>query len=126
LLAVGRLPAMDAGPVHLHYGEEVLHVRGGRMLVRIGKQRRECGPGDVITVPAGEWHGFQALEETVLEVIAEQRIGTVYPVRAADGRLELVEVYRQDMPWGRSPRDGTSWTDNTEMRRILDNLDPDV
>jgi hypothetical protein len=80
----------------------------------------------VVTVRAGEWHGFQALEETVLEVVAEQRIGTVYPVRAADGELELVEVYRQDMPWGRPPRDSASWTDDTEMRRILDNLALDV
>jgi hypothetical protein len=126
LLVVGRLPADDLGPVHLHYGEEVLHVLDGRLLVRIGRQRRECGPGDVIIVPAGEWHGFQALEETVLEVVAEQRIGTVYPVRATDGGLELVEVYRQDMPWGRPPRDSTPWTDDTEMRRILDNLALDV
>jgi quercetin dioxygenase-like cupin family protein len=85
LVVVGRLPAEDVGPIHLHYGEEVLHVLDGRLLVRTGEQRRECGPGDVVIVRAGEWHGFQALEETVLEVVAEQRIGTVYPVRAANG-----------------------------------------
>jgi quercetin dioxygenase-like cupin family protein len=124
LLAVGRLPAGDVGPVHLHYGEEVLHVLDGRLVVRVGTQRRECGPGDVVTVAAGEWHGFEALEETVLEVVAEQRIGTVYPVRAGNGGVELVEVHRPDMPWGRAPRDGTSWTDDSEMRRIFDNLHP--
>jgi mannose-6-phosphate isomerase-like protein (cupin superfamily) len=126
LLAVGRLSADDLGPVHLHYGEEVLHVLAGRLLVRIGRQRRECGAGDVIIVPAGEWHGFQAIEETVLEVAAEQRIGTVYPVRATDGGTDLVEVYRQDMPWGRPPADGTAWTNDTEMRQILENLALDV
>ena len=126
LLVVGRLPVQDVGPVHLHHGEEVLHVLDGRLLVRIGTQRRECGPGDVVTVRAGEWHGFQALEETVLEVVAEQRIGTVYPVRATGGGWELVEVHRQDMPWGRPPQDGTGWTDDTEMRRILANLALDV
>jgi len=120
------LPADDLGPVHLHYGEEILHVLDGRLLVRIGRQRRECVPGDVIIVPAGEWHGFQAIEETVLEVAAEQRIGTVYPVRATDGEMELVEVHRQDMPWGRPPGDGATWTDDTEMRRILDNLALDL
>jgi mannose-6-phosphate isomerase-like protein (cupin superfamily) len=126
LLAVGRLPAEDVGPVHLHYGEEVLHVIDGRLMIRIGEQRRECGPGDVISVPAGEWHGFRALEETVLEVVAEQRIGTVYPVRADEGGWELVEVHRHDMPWGRPPSDRTRWTDDAEMRRILDNLALDV
>jgi len=126
LLAVGRLPAETPGPVHLHHGEEILHVLDGRLLVRIGEVRRECGPGDVIIVPAGEWHGFRALEETVLEVVAEQRIGTVYPVRSADGATELVEVHRRDMPWGRPPRDQTSWTDDTEMSRILDKLALDV
>jgi uncharacterized RmlC-like cupin family protein len=126
LLVVGRLPADDVGPVHLHYGEEVLHVLGGRLLVRIGGESRECGPGDVVTVPAGGWHGFRALAETVLEVVAEQGIGTVYPVRSADGGLELVEVHRRDMPWGRPPRDGEAWTDDTEMRRVLDNVALDV
>ena len=124
VLAVGRLPAGDVGPVHLHYGEEVLHVLDGRLLVRVGAERRECGPGEVVTVAAGEWHGFQVLQETVLEVVAEQRIGTVYPVRAGDGGVDLVEVHRRDMPWGRAPRDGTSWTDDAEMRRILANLHP--
>jgi quercetin dioxygenase-like cupin family protein len=126
LLAVGRLPAADLGPVHLHHGEEILHVLDGRLLVRIGDQRRECVPGDVIVVPAGEWHGFLALEETVLEVVAEQRIGTVYPVQNAEGSTELVEVHRRDMPWGRPPGDDGSWTDDAEMRRILDNLALDV
>jgi uncharacterized RmlC-like cupin family protein len=126
LLAVGRLPAADVGPVHLHFGEEVLHVLEGRLLVRIGARRQECGPGDVVVVGAGEWHGFQVIEETVLEVVAEQRIGTVYPVRTAGPEWELVEVHRRDMPWGRPPEGGADWTDDAEMRRILDNLALDM
>jgi len=127
LLAVGRLPAEDRSPImHLHHGEEVLHVVSGRLLVRIGRQRRECGPGDVLAVPAGEWHGFQVLDETVLEVLAEQRIGTVYQVRTPDGGVELVETYRKDTPWGRPPPEGVDWTSDAEVRRIFDNLDPTV
>jgi mannose-6-phosphate isomerase-like protein (cupin superfamily) len=126
LLAVGRLPSAEVGPVHLHYGEEVLHVVKGRLLIRAGDHRRECGPGEVVAVPSGRWHGFQALAETVLEVVAEQGIGTVYPVRRADGRAELVEVYRTDMPWGRPPPDGRDWTSDREMRAILDALDMDI
>ena len=126
LLAVGRLGAADNGPTHLHRGEEVLHVVSGRLLVRVGDERRECGPGDVVAVPAGAWHGFRALAETVLEVVAEQRIGTVFPVRGADGRVDEVEVYRTDMPWGRPPPSGAPWTSDAEMQRILDAVDPEV
>ena len=109
--------------MHLHFGEEVLHVVSGRLLISAGDARHEYGPGTAIAVPAGVWHGFRAQEETILEVVAEQRIGTVYPVRRADGHVDLVEVYRTDMPWGRPPPDGTSWTTDTDMRRILDSLD---
>jgi quercetin dioxygenase-like cupin family protein len=126
LLAVGRLPSADVGPVHLHFGEEVLHVVSGRLLIRAGDLRRECGPGDVIAVPSGTWHGFRALENTVLEVVAEQRIGTVFPVRRPGGGVELVEVHRPDMPWGRPPPDGGEWTSDTDMRGILDAVDMDV
>ena len=126
LLAVGRLPHADVGPIHLHYGEEVLHVVSGRLLIRAGDDRRECGPGEVVAVPAGRWHGFRALEETVLEVVAQQRIGTVFPVRRRDGRMELVEVHRRDMPWGRPPPEGGDWTTDTVMRDILDALDMEV
>jgi uncharacterized RmlC-like cupin family protein len=126
LVAVGRLPSADVGPVHLHYGEEVLHVVSGRLLVRAGDDRRECGPGDVVAVPAGSWHGFRALAETVLEVVAQQRIGTVFPVRRQDGRVELVEVHRMDMPWGRPPPEGGAWTTDPDMLGILDALDMEV
>jgi quercetin dioxygenase-like cupin family protein len=126
LLAVGRLPSGEVGPVHLHFGEEVLHVVSGRLLIRAGDDRRECGPGEVIAVPAGIWHGFRVLEDTVLEVVAEQRIGTAYPVRRPDGQVDLVEVYRKDMPWGRQPPKGTGWTPDTDMRRMLDSLGIDV
>jgi mannose-6-phosphate isomerase-like protein (cupin superfamily) len=121
LLVVGRLPPGQR-PVHLHFGEELLHVISGRLLMRVGDDRRECGPDAVIAVPAGVWHGFTVLEEAVLEVAAEQRIGAAYPVRRPNGRVDLVEVYRKDMPWGRRPPDGTSWTLDTDMQHILDSL----
>jgi len=126
LLAVGRLPSGQAGPVHLHFGEELLYVLSGRLLVRVKDDLRECGPGDVIAVPAGVWHGFRVLEETVLEVVAEQRIGTVHPVRRADGQVDLVEVYREDMPWGRPPPEDTGWTLDAEMQSILGSLAMEV
>lgn len=125
LLVVGRLLPSER-PVHLHFGEEMLHVVSGRLLIRVGDDRRECGPDAVVAVPAGVWHGFRVLEETVLEVVAEQRMGAVYPVRRPGGHTDLVEVHRKDMPWGRPPPEGTSWTLDTDMRRILDSLDMHV
>jgi hypothetical protein len=121
LLVVGRLAAAEEGPVHLHRGEEILHILSGRLLVHLGDLRRECGPGEVVTVPADTWHGYRALEETVLEVIAEQRIGTLFPV----GGVAL-EAFRTDMPWGRTPPPGHDWTSDEEMTRILATLDRQV
>jgi hypothetical protein len=80
----------------------------------------------VIAVPSGTWHGFRAVEDTVLEVVAEQRIGTVFPVRRPGGGVELVEVHRKDMPWGRPPPDGSDWTSDTDMCGILDAVDMDI
>ncbi|MFB9235642.1 cupin domain-containing protein [Plantactinospora siamensis] len=121
LLVAGRLVAAEEGPVHLHRGEEILHVLSGRLLVRIGDLRRECGPGEVVAVPADTWHGYRALTDTVLEVVAEQHIGTVFPV--GGGQLE---VYRADMPWGRTPPTGQPWTSDTEISEILASLDRTV
>lgn len=122
LLVVGRLLPGER-PVHMHFGEEMLHVLSGRLLIRAGDHRHECGPDSVIALPAGVWHGFRVLEETVLEVVAEQQMGTVYPVRRRDGDVDLVEVYRKDLPWGRPPPEGASWTLDAEMRTILESLD---
>lgn len=123
LLAVGRLPTGDHGPVHLHEGEEILHVLSGRLRVRVGSESADAGPGDVVAVPAGVPHGFEVLQEALLEVVAEQRIGTFYRVRDDDGTVRLVEVHRTDMPWGRPPPAGADWTTDAELRHILDRLD---
>lgn len=124
LLAVGRLPAGDHGPEHLHEGEEILHVLSGRLRVRIDGESVDAGPGTVVAVPAGALHGFDAAEETLLEVVAEQRIGTLYRVRDDDGGVRTVEVHRADMPWGRPPPEGHSWTSDAELRHILAHVDP--
>lgn len=121
LLVVGRLAVSEEGPVHLHRGEEVLHVLSGRLLVMVGDVRRECGPGQVVAVPADTWHGYRALDETLLEVVAEQRIGTLFPINGM-----AREVFRPDMPWGRVPPPGKDWTSDSEMTRILADLDQQI
>lgn len=123
LLAVGRLPKGDRGPAHLHEGEEILHVLSGRLRVRLGDGFVDAGRGTVVAVPAGVVHGFDVLEEALLEVVAEQRIGTLYRVRDDTGAVRLVEVHRPDMPWGRPPPAGSDWTSDARLQHILDHLD---
>jgi hypothetical protein len=110
----------------VHHGDEVLRVVSGEILVRCGDSRRVCGPGDLIVVPPDVPHGFRVLEETVMEVVAEYDIGTLYPVTSADGVVELVEVYRRDLPWGRHPPPGEPWTSDAELDELRARLTYDV
>ncbi len=126
MVAAGRLPSSDVGIVHVHHGDEVLRVVSGEILVRCGDSRRVCGPGDLIVVPPDMPHGFRVLEETVMEVVAEYDIGTLYPVTGAGGAVELVEVYRPDLPWGRRPPPGKSWTSDAELDELRARLAFDV
>jgi mannose-6-phosphate isomerase-like protein (cupin superfamily) len=118
----GRLPVGDVGPVHAHEGDEVLRVVSGEVLIRCGDEEQLCRAGQLVVVPPGMLHGFRVVRETVLEVVAEYDIGTLYPVRADTGKVELVEVHRADMPWGRPPPAGQDWTSDEDMQRILDQL----
>jgi hypothetical protein len=44
---------------HVHPAQdEFLEVVSGRMGVSHGGERRECGPGEAVTVPAGDVHRF--------------------------------------------------------------------
>ena len=106
MLVVGHLPAGEYGRVHLHRGEEILRVISGELLIRVGDQRKVCSPGDVAIVPPDTLHGYRAHVDTTLEVIAEYEIVTLFPVPDGRGGRRLVEVFRQDMPWGRRPDDG--------------------
>lgn len=126
MLAVGRLPAGDRRPVHLHHGEEVLFVVEGAITARVGPQRRSCGPGDVIAVPAETWHGIVVETDTVLAVLTERGMGNVYPVRQPDGVRRQVEVYRRDIPWSASPPPGADWTSDEELAQLMSWIDEDV
>lgn len=76
LVITGLLPADDYGHMHLHGGDEILVVRRGELLVRVGDERRTCGVGDVVVIPPHTPHGFHTTTETMLDVIAEQVMGT--------------------------------------------------
>lgn len=126
MAAVGRLPAGDRRPVHRHHGEEVLFVVAGLVHARVGGDRRSCGPGDVIAVPAETWHGIDVEQETVLAIMMERGMGNVYPVRQPDGSSRPVEVYRRDIPWSATPPEGADWTTDEELAAIMAAIDPDL
>lgn len=126
LVASGRMAADDHGTVHLHAGDEVLRVVSGELLVRIGDERRHCGEGDIAIIPPNTWHGFRAITDTIIEVVAEQAIGTFFPVRRPDGTRSVVETYRQDMPWTAPPPEPGRWTTDEEIKAILAAVDIEV
>ena len=119
MFAVGRLPAGDRRPVHLHHGEEVLFVVEGLVHARVGGDRRSCGPGEVIAVPAETWHGIEVEREAVLGILTERGMGNVYPVRQPDGTVRPVEVYRRDIPWSAEPPAGAAWTSDEELAAVM-------
>lgn len=126
MAAVGRLPVGDRRPTHRHRGEEVLCVIEGGLQVRVGDERRNCGPGDVVAVPAETWHSIEVVAETVLIVLTERGMGNLYPVRHQDGSREVVEVYRREVPWSAEPPSGLDWTTDERLAEIMASIDTDV
>jgi hypothetical protein len=54
--------------------------------------------------------------------LAEQRIGTCFPVRQADGTRRLVEVWTPS-PWNNPPPRVGEYTTEEEIRQILRSVD---
>ena len=119
LIAAGRLAANEGGPLHLHHGDEVLRILDGELIVTVGDQVRKCGAGDIISVPADILHGFQTLTEVRLEVVSVLAAGQLFPTYRPDGSRELMEVFRRDMPWSRTPPPGFDWTTESRMEEVL-------
>ena len=51
VLAAGQLGASEGGPLHLHHGEEILHILSGEVEVTVGSEIRRCLAGDVVIIP---------------------------------------------------------------------------
>jgi mannose-6-phosphate isomerase-like protein (cupin superfamily) len=49
----GRCPSL-----HMHPYVEVLITQEGRATFLLGDEEREVGAGEMVVVPAGQWHGF--------------------------------------------------------------------
>jgi len=59
-------------------------------------------------------------------VVAEQGIGTFFPVRRPDGTRAIIETYRRDMPWTAPPPTPGGWTTDEEIQAILAAVDIEV
>jgi len=55
LVAVFFEPGARTRP-HIHAADQILHVVEGEGVVATERERRIIRPGDVVIVPAGEWH----------------------------------------------------------------------
>jgi mannose-6-phosphate isomerase-like protein (cupin superfamily) len=72
----GRGPSL-----HRHPYVEVLITQEGRATFLLGDEEREVGAGEIVIVPAGQWHGF---------------------VNSGDGPLRQIDIHV-------SPRFDTEW-----------------
>jgi mannose-6-phosphate isomerase-like protein (cupin superfamily) len=124
LLASGRLPLGDVGAPHTHGGDELIRVLSGRLRMRVGERRYACGPGDVVVVPPGIEHGFVVEDEAVVEVVAEQDMGSTYAVVEQDGSVREIEVHRPGVPWDRPPAPGAAPTSAEQMAAITERVRP--
>jgi hypothetical protein len=93
-------------------------VIAGALRFRIGEEEQTCRPGDIAVVPPGVAHGFLVREEAVIEVFAEQAMGSFYRVRGPNGGDELVEVHRPGVPRDREPPPGAGATTTAQMADI--------
>lgn len=69
----GLLPPGTRPPgIHRHpHQDERVTVLSGRVCVRVGKETRECGPGDSVFLPRGVWHDFWVVGDEPAETIGE-------------------------------------------------------
>ncbi len=59
---------------HSHDNEQIFWMLSGKMEIRIGDERRVCGPGDVGVIPGGVEHEAWFPEDTqVIDVFAPPR-----------------------------------------------------
>ena len=53
-------------PLHTHPHEQIGHVVSGRLIMQIGDERRELGPGEGYSVPGGLQHGATGVTDAVV------------------------------------------------------------
>jgi len=69
--------SMKAGAhatAHKHPNEQIAWMLKGKMEIRLGSERRSCGPGDVVVIPGGiEHEAFFPEDSEVIDVFSPPR-----------------------------------------------------
>lgn len=69
-----KMKAGAHAAAHKHPNEQVAWMLSGKMEFRLGNERKTCGPGDVVVIPAGVEHEAWFPENTeVVDVFAPPR-----------------------------------------------------
>jgi len=68
-------PASEPDPPHSHMHEQVSYVVAGELIVHIGDEKKQLGPGDMFTVPPDVPHTIQLLSQYV------RLVDTFTPIR---------------------------------------------
>jgi len=55
-----------ASAAHQHVHEQMTIVEKGRVRFVLGSREQEFGPGDILLLPSGVWHGATMLDEEVV------------------------------------------------------------
>ena len=58
-------PAAEPDPPHSHPHEQMCYVASGELVVHIGDEQQQLGPGDLFTVPPNVPHTVRLLTERV-------------------------------------------------------------
>jgi mannose-6-phosphate isomerase-like protein (cupin superfamily) len=124
VVASGWIPVGAPSQMHLHHGDEVIRIVSGEVVMRVGDEKRTCGPGDMVVVPPQTLHGFRVLSDATLEVVAEQDIGTFWPVRQTDGSTRLVQIHTPT-PWNAPPPDGV-YTSEDQLAALRGRIAEDI
>jgi len=74
LLTEFRLAAGATLPRHAHEHEQTGYLVAGRLLLAIGDERRDVGPGDAWCIPGGVEHGAEVVDDALaVEVFSPVR-----------------------------------------------------
>lgn len=70
-------------PAHSHPHEQFTIVEKGRVRYVLGDEQKIFGPGDVVLLPGGFWHGATMLDEdaVLIDVFSPIREDFLEPVR---------------------------------------------
>ena len=90
LVAVFFEPGARTRP-HVHRSDQVLHVIDGQGIVATERERRIIRPGDIVIVPAGEWHWHGATQTSAMCHLSTRPAGPTEwnaPLRDWDSYME--------------------------------------